>query len=88
MQTFAKDPDALLDYSIDWSLWLDGDTIQTSSWSVPPPLVLSNQSHTDTMATVWVSGGTVGARYVITNHIVTAAGREDERSLIIAIVDR
>ena len=25
MTTFTKDPDALLDYSIDWSKWLAGD---------------------------------------------------------------
>ena len=30
--TFTKDPDAVLDYSVDWSLWLAGDEISTSEW--------------------------------------------------------
>ena len=30
--TFTKDPDAVLDYSVDWSLWLAGDTISSSEW--------------------------------------------------------
>ena len=32
---FNKDPNTLKDYTIDWTLWLNGDTIATSSWSVP-----------------------------------------------------
>ena len=28
--TFTKDPNAVLDYSVDWAKWLDGDTIATS----------------------------------------------------------
>ena len=30
--TFTKDPDAVLDYSVDWSLWLAGDEISSSEW--------------------------------------------------------
>ena len=30
--TFTKDPDAVLDYSVDWSLWLAGDQISSSEW--------------------------------------------------------
>ena len=30
--TFTKDPDAVLDYSVDWTLWLAGDQISTSEW--------------------------------------------------------
>ena len=30
--TFTKDPDAVLDYSVDWLLWLAGDQISSSEW--------------------------------------------------------
>jgi len=39
MTTFIKDPDAVLDYSVDWSKWLAGDQIQTSAWSVSDPAI-------------------------------------------------
>lgn len=29
-----KDPDELLDYSVDWSRWLAGATITTANWYV------------------------------------------------------
>ncbi len=28
------DPDAVIDYIIDWTKWLDGDDIATSSWAI------------------------------------------------------
>ena len=37
MTTFIKDPDAVLDYSVDWSKWLTGMEIVTSAWSVSDP---------------------------------------------------
>lgn len=30
--TFTKDPHAVLDYTVDWTRWLAGDTIATSAW--------------------------------------------------------
>ena len=87
--TFIKDPQAVLNYSVDWSLWLAaGDTIATSAWTVPAGLTLVSQSNNATMATVVVSGGTVGVNYVITNHITTAASRQDDRSIVLQVEDR
>jgi len=31
-QQFIKDPDAVLDYKIDCTSWLNGDIIITSTW--------------------------------------------------------
>ncbi|MBK8246576.1 MAG: hypothetical protein IPK85_04130 [Gemmatimonadetes bacterium] len=31
----TKDPDAVLDYSIAWDEWLDGDTIASATWTGP-----------------------------------------------------
>lgn len=87
-QQFTKDPDATLDYSIDWSKWLAGDTILTSEWSVPTGLTQVNVSNTTTKATVWLSGGSAGQSYTVTNRIITAGGRTDERSIIIRVENR
>jgi hypothetical protein len=86
--TFTKDPQAVLDYRIDWSEWLDGDTISTSEWSVPGGLVLESESNTTTAATVWLSGGTYNASYDITNEITTAGGRTDNRTITIKVRER
>ena len=89
MTTFTKDPNAVLDYAVDWSKWLAGDQISDSSWSVSDPaLEISDQANTATQATVWLSGGAVGTSYTVTNKITTQAGRIDERSFIVQVQDR
>ncbi|HZY76546.1 MAG TPA: hypothetical protein VFE40_09525 [Jatrophihabitantaceae bacterium] len=88
MTSWIKDPDAVLDYQIDWSAWLDGDTIVTSVWIVPDGIVKDSDSHTDTAATIWLSGGTIDKTYRVTNRITTAAGRTDDRTEPVTIRDR
>ena len=89
MMTFTKDPDAVLDYSIEWSKWLAGDQIQTSAWSVSDPaLETADDSNTETRATVWLSGGMAGQSYTVTNRITTNGGRTDERSFAIQVQAR
>lgn len=89
--TIAHDPQAKLDYAIDWSAWLQsGETINTSTWTVPTGITQSTPapSHTTTAATIWLTGGTVGTHYTVTNHITTSMGREDDRSLFIRVIER
>jgi hypothetical protein len=90
MITFIKDPDAVLDYTVDWSPWLSdsGDQITSSAWIVPEGLTTTADYYTTTTATVWLSGGTVGREYVVTNRITTAAGRVDDRSFTLVIRSR
>lgn len=86
-----KDPQADLDYAILWTGWLDGDTIVTSTWTVDAiGVTLHNDSIADgTTTTVWMSGGLVGpVVYGLTNHIVTAAGRADDRTLHFRVEQR
>lgn len=83
-----KDPDALLDYAIDWTQWLDGDTILTSDWTVAVGLTKESQFNTTTVATVWLSGGVAGTSYTVTNRITTAGGRTDDRSITIRVKER
>lgn len=87
MDSHTKDPDAVLDYDRDWSTYLEeGETITSSTWTVPDGLTEEpGGTHSDTVAKVWISGGTVGKSYVITNEITTSEGRIDDRSIKIKI---
>ena len=86
--TFFKDPAALLDFAVEWAAWLGDDTISAAGWTVPAGLTKEAESATATKATVWLAGGTAGQSYEVVNHIVTAGGREDERTLVIRCVER
>ena len=87
-QTFSKDPNAVLDYTIDWSTWLDDDTISTSAWTVASGLTKDSDSNTTTATTVWLSGGTAGTQYTAVNRIVTVGGRTEDRTLTIVVQER
>lgn len=94
----TKDPQDRLDYGFDWAAppptgpWLsDGDTITTSTWTVTGPdslLVIDDDDHTTTVTRAWLTGGTLGESYKVTNHITTAQGRQRDRTLVIRIVTR
>ena len=85
---FTKDPEAVLDYQVDWSDWLDDDTIDTSEWTVPAGLTEDSDSNTYTVAKVWLSGGTAGATYAVENKITTTDGRTDERTIYIECIEK
>jgi hypothetical protein len=88
-QNYAKTPQAVLDYSIDWSAWLDSDTLSGSSWFASPPgIVIKATTKDNSRTTVWLAGGVSGVTYTITNQIRTLAGRTEERSLTILVMDR
>ncbi len=86
--TFTKDPNAVLDYSIDWIRWLAGDQIAASEWIVASGLTKMADSKTATSATVWLSDGSAGQSYIVTNRITTAAGRTEDRSFTIRVEER
>ena len=87
LKKFVKDPNAKLDYTIDWSAWLAANTDTISAATVPTaPAGLTIQSpvtFTATQTTVWISGGTAGSSYDVAVHIVTAGGRQDDRTITI-----
>jgi hypothetical protein len=89
MDSFVKDPDAVLDYKIDWSAWLDTDTITDSQWlSEDEALVIDSEEFNDTETVVWLSGGEIRKRHLVTNRITTAGGRTNDRSIRIAIKEQ
>ena len=87
---FVKDPSAKLDYSFNWSDWLvGGDTIQASEWVISPPgLKDEDPDHSASISIVWLSEGTVGEQYRVTNRITTTGGRVDDRTIMIVIKER
>lgn len=90
MKSFVKDPAATLDYTIDWSQWLDNDTIATSGWVVESGITIvpGSETNTTTTTTLFLRDGTAGDSYTITNSISTAGGRIDERSFKIQVRNR
>jgi hypothetical protein len=85
------DPQSVFDFVHDWSDWLTGsEVISTSTWSISPSgsLAVDSESETTTTATVFVSGGVAGNRYRVINHIVTDAGRECDRTITVRIGQR
>jgi hypothetical protein len=87
MPSYKKDPDAVLDYKVDWTAWLPaGDTITAATFTADSvDLTIDSSSHTSATATVWLSGGVLDAKYSITNHITTTEGREDDRTFSVTI---
>lgn len=88
-QSFSKDPQADLDYVIDWSDWLAGDTLNTSAWAVASgDVTLHDPAIVGDLTRVWVTGGTAGTIARITNSIVTTGGRDEDRTLTFIIQER
>lgn len=88
---YEKDPQAVLDYSIDWSNFLEtAETIVSSQWFNTTGITVDVTGHTNKVATIWLSGGTLGQSYELTNRITTSnsPARVDERTIIVSIVNK
>jgi hypothetical protein len=93
MSFLLKDPEAVLDYAVDWGAeYLSGDALLTSSWSVSPDepggAAIAGSQFDLLIATVQVGGGLAGKIYRVTNHVTTVSGREDSRSIILRVEKR
>lgn len=83
----AKDPNDVLDYSIDWTaLLIGGETVSTASWSVSPSgLTIGTTAISSPNTSAWLSGGTAGVQYAVTCQIDTSASRSYERTVLISV---
>ena len=97
LQNPLKDPSAVLDYVFDWTEWLaTGETIAVDSETdeklititADTGIAVDSWTESDGKVTVWLSGGTAGINYKVACLITTSAGRTDERTLWIRVVDR
>jgi len=84
-----KDPSAVLDWMFDWSDWLaSGETITDHTITADTGITVDSSAESDGKVTVWLSGGTAGINYKVACLIVTSAGRTDERTIWIKVVNR
>jgi len=90
LQNPLKDPSAVLDYAFDWKEeWLaTGETIADHTITADTGITVDSSTEDDGKVTVWLSGGTAGINYKVACLITTSAGRTDERSMWIKVVDR
>jgi hypothetical protein len=94
MTLLLKDPDAVLDYAVDWGAeYLSADDILAeSSWSVEPDetdgVVVVGSSFEDRLSSVQAGGGIAGRLYRLANRVVTQSGRIDERSIMLRVEKR
>jgi hypothetical protein len=89
LQRVKKDPNAVIDYTVDWGDWLaSGETISVSAWTVPTGITEDASSNTSTTATIRLTGGTAGENYDIANKITTSGGEIDERTFTVIMAER
>lgn len=85
---FEKDPNAVLDYVLDWTAWLASDTISTSTYQVSGDITKASDTNTTTTTTIFLSGGTPGETYRIRNRITTAGGRTADWTFEVTVRDQ
>ena len=86
-----------MDYVFDWTEWLaTGETIAVDSETgeklititADTGITVDSWTEDDGKVTVWLSGGTAGINYKVACKITTSAGRTDERTIWIKVVER
>jgi hypothetical protein len=88
LAVFDYNPDSFLRWWINWTAWLvaEEDTIATSTWTTDTDdLTLSYPTSDGYVNVVWITGGTIGKRYRVTNHIITTIRAEKQDSSILLI---
>ena len=93
MTLLLKDPDAVLDYSVDWGAeYLLDDQLADSVWSVVPDepngIAVIGNDFDATTATVKAAQGVAGQVYRLVNYVVTQSGRVDSRSIVLRVEKR
>jgi hypothetical protein len=98
-----KDPDEVLDYSVDWSRFLSGATITTVNWfvdnssgvktAINAGVVVNgiqnvSQTNTDTVATINLGLGTLNKEYKFYCRIQDSTGSIAERVIKLRIKEQ
>lgn len=96
----VKDPDETLDYSVDWSRFLESNTISTVRWYVVDAdevktqiiqgqtvngITSGPQVFTDTVATIVLSGGSNNQSYQVVCSITFGNDLIAERTLALPV---
>lgn len=76
----------ILDWSRNWSDELkDGETIDSSVWTVPTGLTAGAESESGAYTSQWVTAAAVG-KYALVNAMTTSEGRKFIRTLTVEVV--
>jgi len=87
-RNFEKDPDATVDFTVDWTDWLESDTLSTGTWVVPAGITNVSSQYTTVKDTVFLSGGTVNNTYAIINRISTAGGKTNDQTIYVLVKEQ
>lgn len=83
------DPDATLDFAFEWGPYLEiGDSLVSCALLPVPAATITSIVWIGTQLSFWASGVPEGAEVEVTCRIVTAAGRVDDRTLVLQGVQR
>ena len=86
---YTKDPSAVLDWAFDWTDWLAAaETITNHTITADTGLTVDSSTEDAGVVTVWLLGGTAGENYKVACLVGTSAGRTDERTIWIKVVNR
>jgi hypothetical protein len=93
MNYLLKDPEAVLDYSVDWGAeYLGDDLLAESDWSVVPDepggVTVESSNFDSTTTGVTAAGGIAGRMYRLVNAVVLQSGRADSRSIVLRLESR
>ncbi|CAB4154451.1 hypothetical protein UFOVP645_3 [uncultured Caudovirales phage] len=89
-----KDPEAVLNYSFDWTDWLAGDTLSTQTYSIqtrtndPAPLARVTSGIVGNKTYIRLSGGQNDKTYLVTVKITTTGGFTDRRNFRVRVINR
>ena len=89
-----KDPEAVLNYTFDWTDWLAGDTLSTQTYTIqtrtndPAPLTRVTSSIVGNKTYIRLSGGQIDKTYLVTVKITTGAGFTDRRNFRVHVLNR
>ena len=86
--TFEKDPSDVIDFPVDFTQFLQTDTILSRTVTVED-VTLDSSTLSGNVVTCWISGGTAGTTGVVTINIVTnnAVPRTIERSFKVDVLN-
>ena len=88
--TGIKDPNAILDYPIDYTNWLSAmsDNYLSHTISTTGGLTVVSSSYINGSIIPVLSGGTLGTTASFTISIVTVSGKADDRTFYLTIEER
>jgi len=92
MAFYLKDPQSRVDYSIDWTGYLDGQVVAGSSWAVLPAeaggVAVDASAFSLDRTAATLTGGKIGHVYSVINEVTLSDGRVDQRSITLRVEER